>query len=158
MLIVTAFPKAAVLGDTEGVVALGIVVPVNVPLTLALPSCTPELNDAEHERESEPFALCVCVNEPEAIVFELPLLTPLTSNDVPEYLFVPPMVTLILAPPLLHEGDATSIFTFSDHEIFPAFVAADVPDSLTSRTSCAQPELKFFVNVAIFPPIPDKPD
>ena len=57
VLIVTALPSATVLGDTDGVVARGIVVPVKVPLRLADPNCVEDEIAAATASESEPSAL-----------------------------------------------------------------------------------------------------
>ena len=135
VLIVTALPKATVVGDTEGVVALGIVVPLKVPLKLAEPNGVDDDIEAATEREREPSELCVWVNEPLAIVLLLPAATPLTSHESPVYLLFPPIVTVTVDVPLLYDGEATSILIFNDHEIFPELVVADVPDSVTVNTS-----------------------
>ena len=141
---VTLLPTATVEGDTDGVVARGMVVPVNVSLMLALPRATLEAKLAATARDRVPSALWEAVKLPEAMVLLLPLASPRISNVSPVYLRVPPMVTVIDAPPVFQDAPVARALTFKLHDILPLFVAADVPDSETVSTSVAQPELKFF--------------
>lgn len=149
MLIVTLLPSVTVDGDTDGVVARGIVVPVKVPLRLADPNCVDDEIAAATASDNEPSALWVAVNDPLAIVLLLPAATPRTSQESPVYRLTPPIVTVTVEVPLLHDGLAIFIFIASVHEILPVFVALDVPDSLTVSTNVPHPELKFFENVAM---------
>ena len=56
--------------------ALGMVAGVNVPLTLAVPRPTPDLNSAEQATDLLPLALWLTVIYLVASVFVLPALTP----------------------------------------------------------------------------------
>ena len=80
---VTLLPTATVEGDTDGVVARGMVVPVNVSLMLALPRATLEAKLAATARDRVPSALWEAVKLPEAMVLLLPLARPRISNVSP---------------------------------------------------------------------------
>ena len=92
MVIVTALPRATELAESVGVVALGIVTPVNVPDRLAFPRPTPEVNPAATARDSVPVLLCVALKLPLAIFLVLPTPRERLSKLLPVYLLVPPIL------------------------------------------------------------------